>query len=85
MPVHLHFPSPPLDLFVENLWSVMQHPSVWSKERILPDGGIEMIFNLGEPQRLHDRDGNSRGKDSRDCWFSGPHTESIVIGPTPGG
>jgi AraC-like DNA-binding protein len=53
MPVHLHLPGPPLDLFVENFWSVMQHPSPWTKERILPDGGLEMIFNLGEPQRLH--------------------------------
>jgi len=83
MPVHLHLPGPPLDLFVENFWSVMQHPSPWTKERILPDGGLEMIFNLGEPQRLHDRNGNGPGTVFRTCWFSGPRTRSIVIGPTP--
>jgi len=83
MPVHLHVPGPPLNQFVENFWSVMQHPSAWSKERLLPDGGIEMIFNLGVPQRLHDRTGNGRGQVFRDCWLSGPRTESIVIGPTP--
>ena len=82
MPVHIHAPGAPLDQFVENFWSVMQHPSAWPKERILPDSGVEMIFNLGAPQRLHDRDGNGRGKVFRTCWFSGPRTESIVIGPT---
>src|SRR5688572_7646102 len=83
MPVHLHWPGPPLDLFVENFWSVTQHPSAWTKERILPEGGVEMIFNLGEPQRLHDDHGNGSGTIFRACWFSGPRTRSIVIGPTP--
>ena len=83
MPVHLHFPGPPLDQFVENIWSVLQHPSAWRKERILPDGGVEMIFNLGEPQRLHHRDGNGPGRVFKTSWFSGPRTQSIVIGPTP--
>lgn len=84
MPVHLHVPGPPLDLFVENFWSVMQHPSPWPKERILPDGGVEMIFNLGgEPQLLHDRKGRGASRTFRTCWFSGPRTRSIVIGPTP--
>lgn len=82
MPVHLHLPGPPLDQFVENFWSVMDHPSARTKERILPDGGVEMIFNLGEPPRLLDGSGKGAGRLFRTNWISGQRTESIVIQPT---
>lgn len=83
MPVHLRRPGPPLDQFVENFWSVMDQPSARAKERILPDGGVEMIFNLGQPPRLLDRDGQGADQIFRTNWISGQRTESIVISPTP--
>ena len=43
---------PPLAPHVEHLWMVRGRlPGRW-RNRILPDGAMELIINLGDPQRL---------------------------------
>lgn len=41
----LHFPQPPLSQFVENMWLVEGLEAGYRRERILPDGAIELIID----------------------------------------
>ncbi len=45
----VHKPSPPLDGFVDYLWSLSDAPR-HARERILPSGTIELVINLQEDE-----------------------------------
>ena len=49
----LHFPQPPLSQFVENLWLVEGFDAGYSREKILPDGAIELIIDLDRKAQNH--------------------------------
>jgi AraC-like DNA-binding protein len=49
---------------------------------ILPDGAIELIVNLGDPQNLCERDNPARRTVFRRSWISGERTQPIVIDET---
>ncbi len=42
----LHFPQLPLSQFVENMWLVQNFAAGYKREKILPDGAIELIIDL---------------------------------------
>lgn len=44
-----HSPLPPLDDFVDYLWHVSDAPA-HARERILPNGTLELVFNLAEDE-----------------------------------
>ena len=46
---------------------------------ILPDGAVELIINLGDPQKLCHPDDYSRFTSFRHSWISGERTAPIVI------
>jgi AraC-like DNA-binding protein len=46
---------------------------------ILPDGAVELIINLGDPQKLCDPGNANRSTIFRRSWISGERTEPIVI------
>ena len=46
---------------------------------ILPDGAVELIINLGDPQTLSALDDSNRRTVFRHSWISGERTEPIVI------
>lgn len=46
---------------------------------ILPDGAVELIINLGDPQKLCHSDDYSRSTSFRHSWISGERTAPIVI------
>jgi AraC-like DNA-binding protein len=46
---------------------------------ILPDGAMELIFNLGDPQKLCEHDNRAKHTVFRHSWISGERTEPIVI------
>jgi AraC-like DNA-binding protein len=49
-----YHPGPPLDAFVENLWSLSDAPP-HARERILPSGTLELVINLHEDEfRIYD-------------------------------
>src|SRR4030095_2200408 len=69
----------PLAPHVEHLWMVRgQLPGRW-RNMILPYGAIEVIINLGDPQRLCALDDLERQTVFRSSWISGERTEPIVI------
>src|SRR6266513_921569 len=51
-------------------------PARW-RNMILPDGAVELIINLGDPQRLRAPDNSATV--FRHSWISGERTEPIVI------
>jgi AraC-like DNA-binding protein len=73
-------PSPPLDEFIENFWFYEELDAPYPRERILPNGTFELIFNLCDtPRLLFSRDESGRAQEFRRAWFSGAHTEYIVV------
>lgn len=74
--------SPLLARHVEHLWTVRGHlPARW-RNMILPDGAMELIINLGDPQKLCQPNDLRRHTFFRQSWFSGEKTEPIVIDET---
>ncbi len=56
-------------------------PARW-RNMILPDGAMELIINLGDPQELCALDDHARRTVFRHSWLSGERTEPIVIDET---
>jgi AraC-like DNA-binding protein len=76
---HIRPVSPPLGPYVEHLWMVQgQLPVSW-RNMILPDGAMELIINLGDPQRLCPLDNPRRHTVFRHSWISGERSAPIVI------
>jgi hypothetical protein len=83
--LHLHRPGPPLDRFVELVTYYAGHQPDHGKERLLPDGAVEIIVDLTDtPKKLYDRKDHSRFTDFRRAWISGMRREWIVIEAAPG-
>ena len=71
--------APPLAPHVEHLWMVRGQLPGRLRNMILPDGAMELIVNLGDPQRLCSPDDPERQTVFRSSWVSGERTEPIVI------
>lgn len=72
-------PSSALAPHVEHLWMVRGYlPARWCN-MILPDGAMELIINLGDPQKLCARNNSAKHTIFRHSWISGERTEPIVI------
>jgi AraC-like DNA-binding protein len=79
-----HIPGPPLIEFVERFWFYEGLDVPHRRERVLPDGSVNLMINLcGEPRRLFDREREDRSQDFRRAWVSGAHSEYIVIDARP--
>ena len=77
----LHFPQLPLSQFVENMWLVQGFEAAYSREKILPDGAIEMIFDLDpEPKSIFEDEASEGFRTVKKAWISGERTRYIVIG-----
>ncbi len=73
-------PAPPLSDFVDLFWLHEGYDTAHEKERLLPDGTVELVINLREdripvynphrPEQFHNVSG---------CVVSGPRTEFFVI------
>ena len=67
---------------MEHLWTASGHLEHPWRNKILPDGASELIFNLGDAQSLCSSRGLSRPTLFRKSWISGERTEPIVIEET---
>jgi len=85
MLVSSRIPGPPLSTHVESLWFYEDLEVDHVRERLLPDGGMGLVIDLGEsPKRLYDRNDAVRYRQFRRCWVSGMQRSFIVIGAEPG-
>jgi AraC-like DNA-binding protein len=72
---HSYVPPPPLSAFVELFWLSEGYAQPHARERLLPQGTVELIVNLrAETSQVY------RGEDDRPQGFRGP----LVCGPHSG-
>jgi AraC-like DNA-binding protein len=78
-------PSPPLDRFVEVIW-VMEAPAApHAKERFLPDGSVELVFDLGSGRfPVFTNEALSDREFFRDSVVCGPHSRPFGIDTSSG-
>jgi AraC-like DNA-binding protein len=80
----LDFPRGPLSRFVEHITYYAGFTPDHSREKLVPDGAIEIIVDLTEtPKRLYDDVNGEAGVDFRKAWISGMHRKFIVIEAQP--
>ena len=75
-----HKPLPPLSHFVDMLWLYEGYEVPHEKERLLPDGSVELVVNLAEDSiRVYDQRDPRRSRTIPGCIVSGPRSEFFVI------
>jgi AraC-like DNA-binding protein len=73
-------PKPPLDAFVKVLWVYESYAPGTPLERILPDGGLELIVPLTEPtSRFGSESGEVAHTSIAGALICGPHLHSFLI------
>jgi AraC-like DNA-binding protein len=78
--VRQHIPAPPLSDFVELLWLYQGYSQPHDKERLLPDGSMELVVNLNEDEtRVYDRRDPSRFQTTRGALLVGVQSEFFVL------
>src|SRR6476646_1199365 len=77
----LHYPQPPLSNFVENSLFVSGNHPEHTREKLLPDGAIELIIDLDPvPKKLFENENSPQFRSCKKAWISGERTRYIIIG-----
>jgi AraC-like DNA-binding protein len=85
MDVTLYKPGPALFDCVESIVHFVGYDPAWQREKLLPDGRMELVVDLGDrPKRLYRSELGPDGDDFRRAWISGVHRRPIVIEAQPG-
>jgi AraC-like DNA-binding protein len=76
-----HIPGPPLNNFVELFWFYVGFPKrPHKKERLMPDGSVELVINLNEDEsRIYDREHLDKCDRLPGTLVCGPHSGFFVI------
>lgn len=75
-----HKPLPPLSDFVDVLWLYEGYDVPHERERLLPDGSVELVINLAEDCiRVYDSHEPEKSYTIPGCVVSGPRSEFFVI------
>ncbi len=76
-----HIPGPPLNNFVELFWFYDGFPKrPHKKERLMPDGSVELVINLNEDEaRIYDRENLNKCERLPGTLVCGPHSGFFVI------
>ncbi len=76
-----HIPGPPLNSFVELFWFYDGFPArTHKKERLMPDGSVELVINLNENEtRIYDRENLDKCERLSGGVLCGPHSRFFVI------
>jgi AraC-like DNA-binding protein len=78
-------PGPPLDAHVESLTYFVGLDPPHQREKLIPDGAIELIVDLGEtPKKLYASETSPAAVNFRRAWISGMQRRWIVIEAQPG-
>jgi hypothetical protein len=72
-------PTPPLAEFVERFWYFSDAPR-HHKERVVPSGTIELVFNLDEDELgFYDKEQPGSCKSFSGAVFSGAHARPLFV------
>lgn len=76
-----YIPQPPLSSFVELFWFYDGYsPGPHKKERLMPDGSIELVINLNQDEaRIYDRENLEKCERFPGALVCGPHSSFFVI------
>lgn len=75
-----YIPRPPLSDFVDLFWSYEDYDPPHIKERVVPTGTMQFIFNLQEDAlRVYDRQNHHRFQSFGGSLVSGAHSQFVVI------
>ncbi len=84
VPFEIHLPSARLAPHVEMLWAYHGPGPAHRRERVLPDGSVELVINLDDvARRRFDRRMPERFQCVRHAWVSGPQPEFMLIDVLP--
>jgi len=73
-------PAPPLSEFVDVLWLYEGYDVSHERERLMPDGSVELVINLAEDRiRNYDARNPDKFETIPGCVVSGPRSEFFVI------
>jgi len=73
-------PSPPLSAFVDLFWLYEGYAVPHQRERLLPDGTVELVINLNEDKiRVYNSDHADDFHTISGCVVSGPRSEFFII------
>lgn len=76
----IHIPQPPLNTFIENIVYYSGYCPPHQKEKLLPDGYIDLIIDLTDvPKHVYDNVNHDRKIRYRKGWVSGVRREFITI------
>lgn len=85
MELATHTPGLPLGMHVEMLTYFAGYTPQHQREKLLPDGAIELIVDLGEtPKKLYAGERSAAAVDFRRAWIAGMQRRWIVIEAQPG-
>src|SRR5215813_791681 len=80
MLAQLHRPGPPLDALVECFWYFPSYGVQHDRERALPTGTTELVFNLGaERMRIFKHELDEFGRQFKRSVVCGPHSRYFVL------
>lgn len=71
-------PKPPLSRYVELIWFVRGKPD-YVREKVLPNGVIELIINLGPYQKVVDERDPARFRLYKEAWVAGMQEGFLLI------
>jgi AraC-like DNA-binding protein len=75
-----HAPGPPLSKFVELFWLYEGYSQPHAKERIMPDGSMQVVVNLLEDElRTYDPENPNQFERFSGALFAGPRSGFAVI------
>jgi AraC-like DNA-binding protein len=75
-----YVPRSPLSHFVKAIWLCEGYAPGHRKERILPDGSVQLVINLRENlTRVYDRHDTDQCRSHSGAVISGAHSEFVVI------
>ncbi|MEP6941025.1 MAG: AraC family transcriptional regulator [Rudaea sp.] len=75
----LYFPDAPLAAHVDMFWFVAGRAD-FARDRRLPTGRTHLLFNLGSPALLFERDADAAVREFPACWLAGQHDTYIETG-----
>jgi hypothetical protein len=76
-----HYPEAPLSQFIENFFYYEGYNPSHKREKILPDGAIELLIDFEEkPKKLYEDAYSDLGKTLKRSWISGERTKYIYVG-----
>jgi AraC-like DNA-binding protein len=76
-----HIPQPPINNFVDLFWLYDGYsPGPHTKERLMPDGSIQLVINLKQDEaRIYDRENLDKYTQLSGALLCGPHSSFFVI------